>query len=35
MATITKDMSIGEVMEIDRTTAPILMEYGRWRVSNL
>ena len=25
---ITKDMSIGQVMEIDRTTAPILMEYG-------
>ena len=28
MTTITKDMSIGEVMNIDRTTAPILMEYG-------
>ena len=28
MATITKDMSIGEVLEIDRTTAPIMMEYG-------
>ena len=25
---ITRDMSIGQVMEIDRTTAPILMEYG-------
>ena len=25
---ITKEMSIGQVMEIDRTTAPILMEYG-------
>ena len=25
---ITKDMSIGQVMEIDRTTAPIMMEYG-------
>ena len=28
MTTITKDMSIGEVLEIDHTTAPILMEYG-------
>ena len=28
MATITKQMSIGEVLEIDRTTAPIMMEYG-------
>lgn len=28
MSTITKDMSIGEVMEIDRTLAPILLEYG-------
>ena len=28
MTTITKDMSIGEVMNIDRTTAPIMMEYG-------
>ena len=25
---ITKDMSIGQVLEIDRTTAPIMMEYG-------
>ena len=25
---ITKEMSIGQVMEIDRTMAPILMEYG-------
>ena len=25
---ITKEMSIGEVMQIDRTTAPIMMEYG-------
>ena len=25
---ITKEMSIGQVMEIDRTTALILMEYG-------
>ncbi len=28
MATITKEMSIGEVLDIDRTTAPIMMEYG-------
>ncbi len=28
MTTITKQMSIGEVLEIDRTTAPIMMEYG-------
>ena len=28
MATITKEMSIGEVLGIDRTTAPIMMEYG-------
>ena len=28
MATINKQMSIGEVLEIDRTTAPIMMEYG-------
>ena len=28
MATITKQMSIGEVLEIDRETAPIMMEYG-------
>ena len=25
---ITKDMTIGQVMEIDRTAALILMEYG-------
>ena len=28
MQTITKQMSIGEVLSIDRTTAPIMMEYG-------
>ena len=28
MATITKDMSIGQVLDIDRETAPIMMEYG-------
>ena len=28
MATVNKQMSIGEVLEIDRTTAPIMMEYG-------
>lgn len=28
MATITKEMTINEVLEIDRTTAPIMMEYG-------
>lgn len=28
MATIDKTMSIGEVLQIDRTTAPIMMEYG-------
>ena len=28
MATIDKTMSIGQVLEIDRTTAPIMMEYG-------
>ena len=28
MSTINKEMSIGEVLEIDRSTAPILMEYG-------
>ena len=28
MATITKEMSIGEVLQIDRSTAPIMMEYG-------
>ena len=25
---ITKDMSIGEVLDIDSTTAPIMTEYG-------
>ncbi len=28
MSIITKEMSIGEVMQIDSTTAPIMMEYG-------
>jgi len=28
MATITRDMSIGQVLEINRETAPIMMEYG-------
>ena len=28
MVTITKDMSIGEVLSIDETTEPILTEYG-------
>ncbi len=28
MTTINKQMSIGEVLEIDRETAPIMMEYG-------
>ena len=28
MATINKQMSIGEVLQIDRDTAPIMMEYG-------
>ena len=28
MATVTKQMSIGEVLQIDRETAPIMMEYG-------
>ena len=28
MAVINKQMSIGEVLQIDRTTAPIMMEYG-------
>ena len=28
MAVITKDMSIGQVLEIDRTTAPIMTAYG-------
>lgn len=26
---ITKEMSIGEVLAIDETTAPIMMEYPR------
>ncbi|MBE7007662.1 MAG: DUF1858 domain-containing protein [Ruminococcaceae bacterium] len=28
MTTITKDMSIGEVLAIDVSTAPIMTEYG-------
>ena len=28
MSTITKEMTIKEVLDIDRTTAPIMMEYG-------
>ena len=28
MTTINKQMSIGQVLEIDRETAPIMMEYG-------
>ncbi len=28
MAVVTKEMSIGEVLRLDRTTAPILMAYG-------
>ena len=28
MATVTKEMSIGQVLDIDRTTAPIMIEYG-------
>ena len=28
MTTITKDMSIKQVLDIDRTTAPIMMQYG-------
>ena len=28
MTTINKQMSIGEVLQIDRATAPIMMEYG-------
>ena len=28
MSTITKEMSIKEVLDIDRTTAPIMMAYG-------
>ena len=28
MATVNKQMSIGEVLELDRSTAPIMMEYG-------
>ena len=28
MTTITKDMSIKQVLDVDRTTAPIMMQYG-------
>ena len=28
MTTIDKTMSIGQVLEIDRSTAPLMMEYG-------
>lgn len=28
MRTITKEMTIKEVLDIDRTTAPIMMAYG-------
>ena len=28
MATVNKTMSIGEVLKIDRGTAPIMMQYG-------
>ena len=28
MPTITKDMTIKEVLDIDRSTAPIMMAYG-------
>ena len=28
MSTITKEMTIREVLDIDPTTAPIMMEYG-------
>ena len=28
MTTITKDMTIKEVLDIDRTTAPLMMAYG-------
>ena len=28
MSTITKEMTIKEVLDIDRTTAPIMMAYG-------
>ena len=28
MTTITKEMTIKEVLDIDRTTAPIMMQYG-------
>ena len=28
MANVTKDMSIGQVLSLDRTTAPIFMEFG-------
>lgn len=28
MNSVTKEMTIKEVLDIDRTTAPIMMEYG-------
>jgi len=28
MATITKQMSIGEVLDIDRTTAPVIIRHA-------
>lgn len=28
MSTVTKEMTIKEVLDIDRTTAPIMMAYG-------
>ncbi len=28
MTTITKEMTIKQVLDIDRTTAPIMMQYG-------
>ena len=28
MSTVTKEMTIKEVLDIDRTTAPIMMQYG-------
>ena len=28
MNTVTKEMTIKEVLEFDRTTAPIMMDYG-------
>ena len=28
MTTVTKEMTIKEVLDIDRTTAPIMMQYG-------